>query len=224
MMNDRVIALSRCGVCSVFHWETPLASIIDSARSDARARSESFTEELLNFLRIPSLSGSPEFAGEVARAANWLAGNMPASGAENVAVLTTAGHPVVYGDWLGAGPGKSTVLIYGHYDVVPASKSDGWDSEPFEPVIANGMIFARGSTDDKGQLFTHIKALQSYVENGGAPVNVKFLMEGEEGASSPNLRPFIEQHLDLLAADVCVISDSSMRMIDQPAITYSLRV
>ena len=123
-----------------------------------------------------------------------------------------------------AGPDKPTVLVYGHYDVVPASKEDGWDTEPFEPVVKDGKIWARGATDDKGQLFTHVKAVESYLKSGGEPpVNVKFLMEGEEEVSSPNLRPFIESHLDLLAADVCVISDSSMRTIDEPAITYSLR-
>lgn len=194
------------------------------ARRYAREHRDDFVEELLEFLRIPSLSGSPDKAADVVRAAEWLAANMRDSGLDNVAVMPTAGHPVVYGDWLGAGADKPTVLVYGHYDVVPASKSDGWNTEPFEPVIRDGKIWARGATDDKGQLFTHIKAVESYLKSGRTPpVNVKFLMEGEEEVSSPNLRPFIESHQELLAADVCVISDSSMRTIAEPAITYSLR-
>ncbi len=108
--------------------------------------------------------------------------------------------------------------------MVPAAKSDGWDTEPFEPVIRDGKIWARGATDDKGQLFTHVKAFESYLKSGTTPpVNIKYLIEGEEEVSSPNLRPFIEEHQQLLAADVCVISDSSMPSIEQPAITYSLR-
>ena len=131
---------------------------------------------------------------------------------------------MVYGEWLGAGPDKPTVLVYGHYDVVPAELADGWDSDPFEPVVKDGKIYARGATDDKGQFFVHVKALESYLKTGGAaPVNVKFLIEGEEEVSSPNLRPFIVEHLELLRADVCVISDTSMRSIEEPAILHSLR-
>ncbi|MEZ4518164.1 MAG: dipeptidase [Chloroflexota bacterium] len=116
------------------------------------------------------------------------------------------------------------MLVYGHYDVVPAELADGWDTPPFEPVIRDGKIYARGATDDKGQLFIHVKALESYLRTAGAaPVNVKFLLEGEEEVASPNLRPFIESHMDLLKADVCVISDSSMRVIEEPAILHSLR-
>lgn len=200
-----------------------MSATIGAAREWSRANGGTFIEQLKEFLRIPSLSGSPDKAADVAAAAEWLAGNMRASGVENVAVMPTAGHPVVYGDWLHAGPDKPTVLIYGHYDVVPASKSDGWDTEPFEPTIKDGRIFARGATDDKGQLFAHVKALEACLATGGAPVNVKFLIEGEEEVSSPNLRPFIETHLGLLAGDVCVVSDSSMPSIDTPAITYSLR-
>ena len=196
----------------------------DAARAYTREHCDEFVDQLAEFLRIPSLSGSPDMAGEVVRAANWLAENMRGAGIENVAVMPTAGHPVVYGDWLHAGAGKPTVLVYGHYDVVPASKSDGWDTEPFEPAIHDGKIWARGATDDKGQLMTHVKAVESYLKSGTKPpVNIKYLMEGEEEVSSPNLRPFIEAHLDLMAADVCVISDSSMQSIDRPAITYSLR-
>lgn len=175
-------------------------------------------------LRIPSLSGDPAHAADVRKMAEWLAAHMQSLGLDKVAVMETAGHPVVYGEWLGAGPDKPTVLVYGHYDVVPATLDDGWDTPPFEPTVKDGKIFARGATDDKGQLFIHVKALESYLQTGGsAPSNVKFLIEGEEEVSSPNLRPFIEAHLDLLKADVCVVSDTSMRTIEEPAITHSLR-
>ncbi len=196
----------------------------ETARQYAREQLPRFVDELFEMLRIPSLSGDPAHAGDVARMAEWLAAHMQSLGLENVRVLPTAGHPVAYGEWLGAGPDKPTVLVYGHYDVVPASIEDGWATEPFEPVIQDGKIYARGATDNKGQLFIHVKALESYLRTAGrAPVNVKFLIEGEEEVASPNLRPFIEEHLDLLKADVCVISDTSMRTVEEPSITHSLR-
>jgi len=196
----------------------------DAARRYARANGQRFVEELYELLRIPSLSADPAHAEDVRQAAEWLASHLRGLGAENVAVMPTAGHPVVYGEWLGAGPDKPTVLVYGHYDVVPAAMEDGWETPPFEPVEKDGKIYARGATDDKGHLFIHLKALEAYTQNGdGPPVNLKFLLEGEEEIASPNLRPFIEEHLDLLEADVCVISDSSMPSIDEPAITHSLR-
>jgi acetylornithine deacetylase/succinyl-diaminopimelate desuccinylase-like protein len=196
----------------------------DQARTWSRTEHERFVTELSEMLRIPSLSGDPAHAGDIQRMADWLAAHMREIGVENVAVMPTAGHPVVYGEWLGAGEEAPTVLVYGHYDVVPAVREDGWDTDPFEPVVRDGKIFARGATDDKGQLIIHVKALEAYLRTAGAaPVNVKFLLEGEEEVSSPNLTPFIEAHLDLLRADVCLISDSSMRVIEEPAITHSLR-
>ena len=196
----------------------------DIARAYSRANSDKFLDELKEMLRIPSLSGDPAHAGDVRRMAEWLAEHMAGLGLDRVAVMETAGHPVVYGEWLGAGPDKPTVLVYGHYDVVPAEMADGWDSDPWEPAVRDGKIYARGATDDKGQLFVHVKALESYLQTAGAaPVNVKFLIEGEEEVSSPNLKPFIVDHLELLRADVAVISDTSMRSIDEPAILHSLR-
>jgi len=201
-----------------------MAQISDAARTYSRANGDRFLHELFEMLRIPSLSGDPAHAGDVRRMADWLAAHMQSLGLEKVAVMETAGHPVVYGEWMGAGPDKPTVLVYGHYDVVPAEMADGWESDPFEPVVRDGKIYARGATDDKGQLFIHVKALEAYLQSSGAaPVNVKFLIEGEEEVSSPNLTPFIEANLDLLKADVCVISDTSMASIDAPSITHSLR-
>lgn len=190
----------------------------------ARNNTERFHLELEELLRIPSLSGDPAHAEDVQRAAQWLADHLKGLGLQNAMVMPNKGHPVVYADWLEAGPDKPTVLVYGHYDVVPAAVEDGWDTPPFEPVVKDGKIYARGATDDKGQLFIHVKAIESYLAaNGTAPVNLKFLLEGEEEIASPNLTPFLKEHLELLRADVCLISDSSMRVIEEPAITHSLR-
>ncbi len=194
------------------------------ARAHARENTDQYLSELFEFLRIPSLSGDPAHAADVARAADWLAEHMRSLGIENATVMQTAGYPVVYGEYMGAGPDAPTLLVYGHYDVVPALMEDGWLSNPFEPEIRDGKIYARGATDDKGQLFIHVKALEAYLKTAGtAPINVKFLIEGEEEVASPNLTPFIKEHLELLKADVCVISDSSMRVVEEPAVTHSLR-
>jgi acetylornithine deacetylase/succinyl-diaminopimelate desuccinylase-like protein len=196
----------------------------DAARSYARENSPKFLDELFEMLRIPSVGGDPAFAADTRRNAEWLAAHLTSLGLDSARVMETAGHPVVYAEWLGAGPDKRTVLIYGHYDVVPAVMEDGWDTPPFEPVVKDGKIYARGATDDKGQLFIHIKALEAYLKtSGAAPVNVKILLEGEEETSSPNLVPWIQEHKDLIQADVCVISDSSMAAVEEPAITHSLR-
>lgn len=201
-----------------------MAPSSDAARAYSREHSTRFIAELYEMLRIPSLSGDPAHAPDVRRNAEWLAAHMAGLGLARVQVLETAGHPVVYGEWLGAGPEKPTLLVYGHYDVVPALREDGWRTDPFEPTEQNGRIYARGATDDKGQLFIHVKALEAYLKTtGAAPVNVKFLLEGEEEVSSPNLRPFLEANLELLRSDVCVISDSSMARVEEPAITHSLR-
>ncbi|HSO27129.1 MAG TPA: dipeptidase [Anaerolineales bacterium] len=193
------------------------------ARQYARQHAERFKEELKEMLRIPSVSTDPAHAGDIRRMADWLVEHLHGLGLENARVMPTAGYPVVYAEWLGAGPDKPTVLVYGHYDVVPAEMEDGWDAHPFEPVEKEGKIYARGVTDNKGQFFIHLKALESSLQTGGAPVNLKIFLEGEEEIASPNLAPFVREHLDLLRADVCVISDSSMRVIEEPAITHSLR-
>ncbi|MBX3058870.1 MAG: M20/M25/M40 family metallo-hydrolase, partial [Anaerolineae bacterium] len=196
----------------------------ESARQYSRAHAERFRQELHDLLRIPSISTDPAHAADMRRAAEWLVAHMQSLGLDKAQVMETAGYPVAYGEWLGAGPDKPTVLVYGHYDVVPAEMADGWHTPPFEPVEKDGKIYARGATDDKGQLFIHVKALESYLQTAGrAPVNMKFLIEGEEEVSSPNLVPFIKEHVDLLMADVCVISDTSMRTMEAPASLHSLR-
>ena len=202
-----------------------MSQMSENARQYARNHGEKFQHELFELLRFPSIGGDPSFTKEVRQNAEWLAAHIHAiPGLENARVMETAGHPVVYAEWLGAGEDQPTVLVYGHYDVVPAEMEDGWDTQPFEPVLKDGKIYARGATDNKGQLFIHIKALESYLEtNGRLPVNVKVLLEGEEEIASPNLTPFLKEHLDMLKADACVISDTSMRTVEEPSITHSLR-
>ncbi len=189
----------------------------------AEQHQERFLEELFTLLRIRSVSTQPEYAGDVRQAAEWLKDHCLELGMTRVEVFETPGHPIVYGEWLGAGDAP-TVLIYGHYDVQPAEKEDGWDTEPFEPVVVNGNIMGRGSTDDKGQLFIHLKVFESMMQTTGAfPVNLKVLFEGEEEAASTNLEPFIKAHQDLLKADLAVISDTGMAAQGKPIIPYGLR-
>ena len=194
------------------------------AHKYAQANAKTFRQQLDAWLRIPSVSTLPDCAGAVYAAAEWLANNMRRSGIENVEIMPTGGHPVVYGDWLNAGDGAPTVLVYGHYDVQPAAKEDGWDGDPFIPEERDGKIYARGATDDKGQLFVHVKAIESMLQGERQlPVNVKFLCEGEEEIGSPNLGAFLRNHMNRFKSDVSVISDSGILAEDQPSITYALR-
>jgi acetylornithine deacetylase/succinyl-diaminopimelate desuccinylase-like protein len=179
--------------------------------------------ELFDLLRIPSVSARSEHNDDTARAAEWVARSMRDAGME-ATVHPTAGHPVVLGEWRKAGPSAPTVLAYGHYDVQPAEPLELWESPPFEPTVRDGKIFARGSVDDKGQLFLHIKALEALLRTRGAlPVNVILLAEGEEEVGSEHLAEFIESHADLLRADAVVISDSAMFAPGLPSILSSLR-
>ena len=180
-------------------------------------------DELFDFLRIPSVSARSEHTDDVAHAAEWVASALREAGLE-ASIHATGGHPVVIGEWRGAGPKAQTVLVYGHYDVQPAEPLDLWTTPPFEPTIRNGKIFARGSVDDKGQLFLHIKALQAYLAvRGKLPVNVVVIAEGEEEVGSENLERFIREHKDLLRSDAVIISDSSMFAPGLPSILSSLR-
>jgi acetylornithine deacetylase/succinyl-diaminopimelate desuccinylase-like protein len=180
-------------------------------------------DELFELLRIPSVSARSEHDADTARAAEWVAQSMRDAGLQ-ATVHPTAGHPVVVGEWRGAGPAAPTILAYGHYDVQPAEPLELWHSPPFEPTLRDGKIFARGSVDDKGQLFLHIKALEALLRTRGAlPVNVVLLAEGEEEVGSEHLAAFIESHADLLRADGVVISDSAMFAPGLPSILSSLR-
>ncbi|HET7769477.1 MAG TPA: M20/M25/M40 family metallo-hydrolase, partial [Chloroflexota bacterium] len=150
-----------------------------------RQHAARFQAELLEFLRIPSISALPQHAADVRRAAEWLERRLGAAGVDSARVLETGGHPVVYGEWSGA-PGKPTVLLYGHFDVQPVDPLDEWETPPFEPTIRDGKVFARGATDDKGNLFLSILAVEALLKTAGAlPVNVKFLLEGQEEIGSP---------------------------------------
>lgn len=183
----------------------------------------SHLEELNEFLRIPSISALSEHQADMQKAANWLVQSFDAAGLENVAIDETDGHPVVYADWLHAKE-KPTILIYGHYDVQPVDPLELWDSPPFEPEIRNNKLYARGASDDKGQVFMHIKAVEALMKQSGKlPVNVKFLIEGEEEVGSPSLEKYILENKEKLAADLIVISDTGMQGPGQPAVCYGLR-
>jgi len=179
--------------------------------------------ELKDLLAIPSISALPQHAGDVKRCAEWCADEMRRVGLQNVRLIETPGNPVVYGDWLGA-PGAPTVLFYGHYDVQPVDPLELWESPPFEATIRDGEIYARGSADDKGQVFMHLKAVEAHLkQNGRLPVNMKFILEGEEEVGSVNLDEFVRAHKSELSADVVVISDSPMFARGVPSICYGLR-
>lgn len=182
-----------------------------------------FVNELIEFLKIPSISADSSFDAETRRAAEYVADQARGIGLENVAVMETEGHPVVYGDWLHA-DGRPTVLIYGHYDVQPPDPIELWTTPPFEPDIRGTEIYARGAIDDKGQVHLHLKSIESWMKTGGRlPVNVKIIIEGEEEIGSPNLPGFLATHSALLACDAVMISDTSMYDYDMPSITYGLR-
>ena len=180
-------------------------------------------EELNEFLRIPSVSTDPERADQVEVAADWLADKLLEAGCNEVEKWPTDGHPVIYGAWRRA-PGAPTLLVYGHYDVQPEEPVELWDSPPFNPTVRDGKLFARGSADDKGQLYIHVKALQVWLETiGTCPVNVVFLIEGEEEVGSPNIEAVVLEHRDRLKCDAVMISDTIMFAAGLPSITYSLR-
>jgi acetylornithine deacetylase/succinyl-diaminopimelate desuccinylase-like protein len=182
-----------------------------------------YLDELKAFLAIPSISALPAHAADVKRCAEWCADEMRRIGFENVRLIATPGNPVVYGDWLHA-PGAPAILFYGHYDVQPVDPLNLWQSPPFEPTVRDGEIYARGSADDKGQVFMHFKAVEAHLkQNGRLPVNMKVILEGEEEVGSVNLDEFIRGHKRELAADVVVISDSPMFDRGIPSICYGLR-
>jgi acetylornithine deacetylase/succinyl-diaminopimelate desuccinylase-like protein len=187
------------------------------------ANRDRFMDELLEFLRIPSVSANSNHNADTRRAAEWLMQKMQEAGLE-VSLHDTPGHPIVLGEWRGAGDAAPTVLIYGHYDVQPPEPLDLWTTPAFEPDIRDGRIYARGSVDDKGQLYLHIKAIEAHLQaNGRLPVNVIVLAEGEEEVGSANLMPFVEQNAKRLAPDAVVISDSAMFAPGMPSIGASLR-
>ncbi|RDV14062.1 dipeptidase [Pontibacter diazotrophicus] len=181
-----------------------------------------FVNELLDMLRIPSVSADPKFKEDVLRTAEFVKQRLTEAGADHVELYETAGNPVVYGEKI-VDPNLPTVVVYGHYDVQPADPYELWSSPPFEPVIKDGKIYARGACDDKGQMYMHVKAFETMVQTGNLACNVKFMIEGEEEVGSTNLATFVKENKDRLTGDVILISDTGMLGNDTPSITTGLR-
>lgn len=181
-----------------------------------------FLEELLDLLRIPSVSADSNHKEDVKKCAERVSQRLEEAGAENVEICETGGHPIVYGEKL-VDPGLPTVLVYGHYDVQPPDPLELWNSGPFDPVIKDGKIYARGAADDKGQFYMHIKALETLVKTNTVPCNIKFMIEGEEEVGSAHLDTFVYENKDRLSADIVLISDTSMLSMEHPSIETGLR-
>lgn len=183
-----------------------------------------FLEELLQFLRIPSVSTLPEHKADVQRAAGFVAAQLKSAGLDNIEIIPTGKHPLIYADWLHA-PGKPTVLCYGHYDVQPPDPLELWHTPPFEPTIRDGNIYARGSADDKGQMYMHIKAVETLraLHGGKLPINVKFLIEGEEEVGGASIAKYVPLHKEKLKADVALVSDTALYAEGIPTLCIGLR-
>ena len=180
-------------------------------------------DELFELIRIPSVSTLPEHAGDVRRAAEYTADKLRSAGLENVEIIETEGHPLIYADWLHA-EGKPTVLCYGHYDVQPPDPLELWETPPFEPTIRNGNIYARGSVDDKGQFYMHVKALEGLMAiNGKLPVNIKVIIEGEEEIGGKSISKYVPAHREKLKADVALVSDTALYAEGLPTLCIGLR-
>ena len=196
---------------------------MEKALSYAQEHFENFVSGLEEFLRIPSISTNSDHAGEVKRAANWLADELRRIGVSTVEVHETGGHPIVYAEHL-VDPAKPTILVYGHYDVQPPDPLDLWTSPPFEPTRKDGVLYGRGTCDDKGQLFMHVKAAEAYLQSGDElPLNLKMVFEGEEETGSDHIVPFVRENKERMKADVVVVSDTAMFDEGVPSITYGLR-
>ncbi len=189
----------------------------------ASAHREQFFESLKEIIRIPSVSTDPVHKEDIHRAAGWMAEQLTAIGMQRVEIFQTPGHPIVFAECICTKRDAPTVLIYGHYDVQPPDPLDKWLSPPFEPTQRGENLHARGASDMKGQILASFKAVESVLKAGGPPVNIKFILEGEEEIGSPNLPPFLAAHTDLLACDIALNPDSGMIKVDFPTITYALR-
>lgn len=207
-----------------------IANKVAAAVHYAEKHQHRFLKELKELLRIPSVSTDPECAGDVRRAAEFVAADLRKIGLENVRLIETQGHPLVYADWLHATPHadgspRPTVLCYGHYDVQPAEPLDEWKSPPFEPTERDGNLYARGAVDDKGQMWMHVKAVESLMSgcSGSLPVNVRFIIEGEEEVGGEGIAAFVREHPDQLKADVALVSDTEMFAPGLPTLCVGLR-
>lgn len=200
-----------------------MGEALGAALGFARDRREASLSELCDLLRIRSVSGDPSHRDDVAAAAEWLAAKLRALGADNVGVHPTGGHPVVCAEVPAASGGGPTVLVYGHYDVQPASAKDGWETDPFEPTIRGDELRARGSSDNKGPMIACVSAVEAVLVAGAMPVNVKFVFEGEEEVGSAHFLGFLETHRDLCACDLVLNPDAGMLGENAPTIFYGLR-
>jgi acetylornithine deacetylase/succinyl-diaminopimelate desuccinylase-like protein len=196
---------------------------MDQAIEYAQQHRDSFLEQLFELLRIPSISTLPEHEEDIISAATWLKDRLDQLGFENSEILPTKRHPVVYADSMRAGESAPTVLFYGHYDVQPTDPIDEWDSDPFDPVIRGDNVYARGASDMKGQLVAFLNAIEAINNTGELPINLKFILEGEEEIGSPNLKVFVKEHTQKLSCNFCLNADSSILAPDQPSITIALR-
>ncbi|WP_439504422.1 dipeptidase [Sediminibacterium sp.] len=195
---------------------------MDSWKQYQEEHKSEFLEELIDLLKIPSISARSENKADMLRCAEVVKQRLAEAGADTVTIYPTAGHPIVYAEKI-IDPNKPTVLVYGHYDVQPADPLELWHSGPFEPVIKEGKIYARGSADDKGQFYMHVKALETFSKTNSFYTNIKFLIEGEEEIGSPNLAEFVKANKELLKADVILISDTSMLSMENPSIDIGVR-
>ncbi len=195
---------------------------MEETKEYIKTNEKRFLDELFELLRIPSVSADSKYEKDVARAAEFIKLKLEAAGADNVEVCKTKGHPIVYGEKI-IDPKLPTVIVYGHYDVQPADPLNLWDNPPFEPIIKNGKIFARGACDDKGQVYMHIKAFEGMMKTNSLPCNVRFMIEGEEEVGSANLGIWVKENKNRLQGDVILISDTSIIANDTPSIEAGLR-
>jgi acetylornithine deacetylase/succinyl-diaminopimelate desuccinylase-like protein len=207
----------------MFEKEFYMSASRTAALAYARDNRERFLAELIDFVKIPSISTDPTAKADMQKAAEWVEKQLLDLGMQNVKIYPTAGHPVVFGESLSAGETRPTILIYGHYDVQPAEPLDLWETPAFSPTLKGDNLYGRGASDMKGQVIASLKAVEALVRNGGLPVNVKFIVEGEEEIGSPNLGDFISAQKELLACDFAVNPDTGMIGAETPTITYGLR-
>ncbi|UIX30927.1 dipeptidase [Streptomyces sp. GQFP] len=204
----------------------PVDSDVSAVRTYIEQHRAAFLDDLAEWLRIPSVSAQPDHAADVRRSADWLAAKLRETGFPTVEVWATPGAPAVFAEWPADDPAAPTVLVYGHHDVQPAARDDGWDSDPFEPVVRGNRLHARGAADDKGQVFFHTLGVRAHLATTGrtAPaVHLKMLVEGEEESGSIHFRALVEEHADRLAADAVIVSDTGMWAEDTPTVCTGMR-
>lgn len=204
----------------------PVDSAVSAVRTYIAQHRVAFLDDLTEWLRIPSVSAQPDHAPDVRRSADWLAAKLKETGFPTAEVWHTPGAPAVYAEWPSADPGAPTVLVYGHHDVQPAAREDGWNSDPFDPVVRDDRLYARGAADDKGQVLFHTLGVRAHLAATGRTtpaVHLKLLIEGEEESGSPHFRALVEEHADRLAADAVIVSDTGMWSEDTPTVCTGMR-